>query len=91
MTIYYECGIPAVLIPVQFLGWAKTPGHSATGLHNAVVRLRRSGGGYRTGEVLHVPASSVVEKAGRRDHRQLVRPAFLPAVDPAFVLPSRWQ
>ena len=59
-TIYYEAGIPARLIPVQFLGYAETPG-------------------YQSGEVLHVPARSIVEKAGRRDYFQLVRAASLPS------------
>lgn len=88
-TIYFEAGLPATLIPVQFMGWARTPAHDVTGCHNAVVRLKRSAPGYPRGEVLHVPARAVVVKAGRRNYHQLVRPAPLPAVDPATVIPAR--
>lgn len=90
-TIYFEAGLPATLIPVQFMGWAKTPGHDVTGCHNAVIRLKRAAPGYPLGEVLHVPARAVVVvvKAGRRNYCQLVRPAPLPPVDPAKVMNSR--
>lgn len=88
-TIYYEAGLPATLIPVKFLGWAKTPAHDLTGLYNAVIRLKRSRGAYSCGEVLHVPARSVVEKAGRRDYFTRVRSATLPPVDPANLIPAR--
>lgn len=89
-TIYYEAGLPASLIPVQFIGWAKSPGHELTGCFNAVIRLKRSHGAYQKGEVLHVPTWSVVEKAGRRDYFQLVRTAALPAIDPANLIPARY-
>lgn len=88
-TIYYEAGLPATLIPVQFMGWAKTPGHELTGCFNAVIRLKRTHGAYIKGEVLHVSSRSVVVKAGRRDYHQLVRPAALPPIDPAKLLPTR--
>lgn len=88
-TIYFEAGIPATLIPVQFVGWARRPAHDVTGLHNAVIRLKRSAPGYLRGEVLHVPAYAVVVKSRRRDYRQLVKPAPLPPVDPATVTDSR--
>lgn len=77
-TIYYEAGLPATLIPVEFIGWAKTPGHEITGCFNAVVKLKRSAPGYERGETLHVPPRAVVIKAGRRDYRQMVQPASLP-------------
>lgn len=88
-TTYYEAGLPATLIPVQFIAWAKTPAHAFTGCHNAVVRLKRSHGTYRAGEVLHVSPNAVVVKAGRRDYHQLVRQAELPAIVKADVLPAR--
>lgn len=88
-TIYYEAGIPASLIPVQFLGWAKTPAHELTGCFNAVIRLKRSRGAYQCGEVLHVPARSVVIKAGRRDYFTRVRAAALPPIDPNNLIPAR--
>ena len=88
-TLYYEAGIPATLIPVRFIGWAKTPGHELTGGINAVIRLKRSAPGYQTGELLHVPARSVVEKAGRRDYFQRVRNPALPAVDLSSLIQSR--
>lgn len=89
-TIYYEAGLPATLIPVRFVGWAKSPAHDVTGCLNAVVQLKRTHqGAYQCGEILHVPAGSVVQKAGRRNYFQLVRPATLPAVDPANLLPAR--
>ena len=77
-TIYYNALLNG-LIPVQFLGYAKTPCHDVTGCFNVVVRLKRSRGAYRTGEVLHLPHSLVVEKAGRRDYQTRVRTANLPA------------
>lgn len=88
-TIYFESGIPATLIPVRFMGWAKSPAHDVTGCFNAVVRLKRAAPGYACGEVLHVPAWSVVCKAGRRDYRQLVRPAPLPPIVPGELIPAR--
>lgn len=88
-TIYFEAGIPATLIPCQFIGWAKTPAHDVTGLFNAVIRLKRSHGAYHAGEVLHVPARCVVEKEGRRDYHQLVRTAALPARTEANTTSSR--
>lgn len=88
-TIYYETGIPARLVPVAFVGWAKTPIHDVTGRFNAVVRLKRATHGYPCGTVLHVPVWSVVHKAGRRDYKQLVRPAALPPVDPLKLIDSR--
>lgn len=88
-TIYYEAGLPATLIPVRFVGWAKSPAHDVTGCLNAVVQLKRAQGTYQRGEILHVPAGSVVQKAGQRNYFQLVRPASLPAVDPANLLPAR--
>ena len=88
-TIYYEAGLPATLIPVQFIGWAKSPAHDVTGCFNAVICLKRSHGAYRAGEVLHVPRGSVVVKAFRRDYFQYVRPAPLPPIDPANLLPAR--
>lgn len=88
-TIYFEAGLPATLIPVQFIGWARSPAHDVTCCHNAVIRLKRAAPGYPLGEVLHVPARAVVVKAGRRDYCQLVRPAPLPPVDPATVMNAR--
>lgn len=89
-TIYYEAGIPATLIPCQFIGWAKSPAHEFTGCFNAVIRLKRDSGAYRKGEILHVWSRYVVVKAGRRDYRQLVRSAPLPDVDRANLIPARW-
>lgn len=88
-TIYYEAGLPARLVPVAFVGWAKTPIHDVTGCFNAVVRLKRAIHGYPCGTVLHVPAWCVVNKAGRRDYKQLVRRAALPPVDPSKLIDSR--
>jgi hypothetical protein len=74
-TIYYEAGIPATLIPVEFIGWTESPlGYG----FNATIRLKRSAPGYSAGEIVRVPARSVVEKAGRRDYFIRVRPAELP-------------
>lgn len=84
-TIYFEAGLPATLIPVQFMGWAR----DVTGCHNVVIRLERAAPGYTRGEVLHVPAYAVVVKAGRRDYHQLVRPAPLPPVDVSDSMQSR--
>lgn len=89
-TIYCECGFPASLVPVQFLGWAKTPAHDVTGLFNAVVRLKRGAPGYSMGEVLHVDKWRIVVKAGRRNYRQMIKPAPLPAVDPQNLIAARW-
>lgn len=89
MTIYYEAGLPATLIPVQVLGWAPTPAHDLTGLYNVVIRLKRSHGAYHVGEVLHVPQHSVVVKAGIRDHFIRVRQAPLPARTDANTLQAR--
>lgn len=88
-TIYFEVGFPASLVPVAFIGWAKSPAHDVTGCVNAVVRLKRSAPGYRCGEVLHVPAWAVVEKSGRRDYKQRVRPAPLPQIDHSKLIDSR--
>ena len=88
-TIYYEAGLPATLIPCQFVGWAKTPGHELTGCFNAVVRLRRAAPGYQRGEVLHVPSRAVVIKAGRRNYHQMVKAAPLPPVDTVTTMPAR--
>jgi hypothetical protein len=89
MTIYYEAGIPASLIPVTFIGWAPTPAHDLTGLYNVVIRLKRASPYYPAGETLHVPARSVVVKAGVRDYRILVREASLPARTDANTLNPR--
>jgi len=89
MTMYYEAGLPASLIPVTFIGWAPTPAHDLTGLYNAVVRLKRTHGTYRAGETLHVPARSVVVKAGVRDGFIRVREASLPARTDANTLKAR--
>lgn len=88
-TIYYEAGLPATLIPVQFIGWSKSPIHEVTGAFNAVIKLKRTHGAYKRGEVLHVPHRSVVVKAGQRNYFQLVRTAQLPAIDPENLIPSR--
>lgn len=88
-TIYLEAGFPATLIPVSFVGWAKTPAHDITGFYNAVVKLKRAAPGYQRGEVLHVDGARVVVKAGRLNYHQLVKRAALPAIDPANVLQSR--
>lgn len=88
-TIYFEAGLPATLVPVRFIGWAKTPMHEQTGLFNAVIRLKRAAPGYQRGEVLHVPSTTVVVKAGRRNYHQIVKPAPLPPVDPSNVMASR--
>ena len=92
MTLYYECGIPAELVPVKFLGWAPTPLHDATGAYNVVIKLKRKPKftDYAKGEVLHVPAWSVVEKAGTCGGHQRVRPARLPAVNESQLFKSRW-
>lgn len=37
----------------------------------------------------HVPRWAVVNKAGRRDYRQLVRAAALPPIDPANLIKAR--
>lgn len=89
-TIYVECGFPATLVPVSFIGWAKTPTHDVTGRFNAVVKLKRTKGAYQLGEVLHVPPYSVVHKAGRKNYHQLVKPAKLPPVDLVGLIPSRF-
>lgn len=88
-TIYYEAGLPATLIPVKFLGWAKSPAHELTGCFNAVIRLKRTRGAYQCGEVLHVAPWAVVVKAGRRDYFTRVRAAALPAIDPNNLIPAR--
>lgn len=88
-TIYYEAGLPAALVPCQFMGWSKTPAHELTGCFNVVIRLKRAAPGYRRGEVLHVPARAVVVKAGRRNYHQIVRPAPLPPVDTVTAMPAR--
>ena len=82
MTIYYEYGFPAELVPVEFIGWAEAP-LRGNGFVNAVVRLKRKpiSGIYKCGDVLHVPAYSIVEKAGSANYHQLVRRAELPAID----------
>lgn len=88
-TIYYEAGIPATLIQVQFIAWARTPAHDVTGCFNAVVKLKRAAPGYQRGEVLHVPAWHVVVKAGRSDYCQLVRQAELPTRTEANTISAR--
>lgn len=88
-TIYYEAGLPATLIPVQFLGYAETPLHETTKLYNVVIRLKRSIHGYHKGEILHVPARSVVEKAGVRNYHQMVKPATLPPRTPGNTQKAR--
>lgn len=87
-TIYYDAGRHG-LIPVQFIGWAKTPAHDVTGGFNAVVKLKRAAGAYLRGEVLHLPRWAVVEKAGVRDYHQRVRNATLPAVDLSKLIKAR--
>lgn len=77
MTIYYETARDG-LIPCEFLGYAKSPAHPVTRCYNVVIRLKRTKGGYQCGEILHLPTWVIVEKAGRRDYRQLVRTATLP-------------
>lgn len=81
-TIYYEAGLPATLIPVQFLGYAESPAHDITCLYNVVIKLKRGSPSYQSGEVLHVPLRAVVEKAGVRDYHQMVKPAALPPRTP---------
>lgn len=88
-TIYLEAGFPATLVPVAFLGWAKSPAHDVTGCFNAVVRLKRSAHCYHAGEVAHVPAWCVVQKAGRSNYKQRVRPAPLPPIDRSNLIDSR--
>ncbi len=88
-TIYYEAGLPATLIPVAFVAWAKTPAHEVTGCFNAVIRLKRSHGAYRAGEVLHVAPHMVVEKAGVRDYFIRVRNAKLPERTDTNTIPAR--
>lgn len=78
MTIYYETARDG-LIPCEFLGYAKSPAHAATGCYNVVIRMKRTKGSYQCGEILHTPAWTVVEKAGMSDYYQLVRTAALPA------------
>jgi len=87
MTMYYEAGLPASLIPVTFIGWAPTD--PLIGTHYAVIRLKRTHGAYRAGETLHVPARSVVVKAGVRDYQTIVREASLPARTDANTLKAR--
>ena len=91
MTIYYECGIPAELVPVKFLGWAQTP-IGLPGRYNAVIEIKRKPKftSYERGEVLHVPPWSVVEKAGTRCGFQRVRPAALPPVVENLLFKARW-
>lgn len=89
MTIYFETGADAQLIPVQVLGWAPTPAHDLTGLYNVVIRLKRAHSNYHVGEVLHVPARAVVVKAGIRDYHMRVRQAPLPARTDANTLQAR--
>lgn len=78
MTIYYEAGIPASLIPVQFIGWAPSPHHDLTGHYEVVVRVRRTRGSHKAGDTLHLPLHSVVVKSGTRDGFIRVRAAPLP-------------
>lgn len=90
-TIYYECGIPATLIPVEFIGWSKTPAHDVTGQYNAVIRLKKSHGScYQKGEVLHLPSRCIVEKAGKSDYFIMVRQAALPDIDKENLIPCQW-
>lgn len=89
MTLYYEAGIPASLIPVQFIGWAPTPAHDITGLYNAVVRLKRTRGAYKAGEILHLPPWAIVVRAGVTHHRIRVRQADLPERTDANTLNAR--
>lgn len=73
-TIYYETARLG-LVPVEFLGWTETP----LGLgFNATVKAKRTKAGIDRGEVLHVPAGSIVVKAGVKNYYQLVKPATLP-------------
>lgn len=87
MTIYYEAGFPASLIPATFIGWA--PADALIGTHYAVIRLKRTKGVYRAGETLHVPAREVVVKVGVRDGFIRVRGASLPARTDANTLNPR--
>jgi hypothetical protein len=87
MTMYYEAGLPASLIPVTFIGWAAAD--PLIGTHYAVVRLKRTHGAYRAGETLHVSPRCVVVKAGVRDGFIRVREASLPARTDANTLNPR--
>lgn len=91
MTIYYECGIPRELVPVEFLGWAVTPS-GLPDMYNAVIRLKRKPkhNSYSKGEILYIPAWSVVEKAGIRGGFQRVRPAKLPAINKDKLIKARY-
>lgn len=83
-TIYYETARQG-LVPVQFLGWTETP----LGLdYNATVKARRTKAGIECGEVLRVPAWSIVTKAGFRGYFQMVKPALLPARTAENTLPK---
>lgn len=90
-AIYYETARHG-LIRCGFIGWAKSPAHEVTGCFNAVIKLREEvkGCGYHKGEILHVPAWHVVEKAGVRGYHQYVRKAKLPEIKTDELLPSRW-
>ena len=89
-TIYLD--ILKGLQAVSFLGWSKTPMHDTTGAYNAVVRIKRKGAGkiYSVGEVLHIPARSVVVKAFRKDYQWRVVSATLPERNDFELIACRW-
>lgn len=73
-TIYLDTARHG-LLSVKFLGWTETP----LGLgFNATLRIQRKNKLYDVGEVVRVPAWSVVEKVCVRNYKQIVRPALLP-------------
>lgn len=83
MTIYFDSFVGP--IPCQFIGWAKTPAFETTARFNAVIKLKRSSGLYKAGEVMHLPSWAIVEKVKTK-----CVPVKLPPVDPDNLIPSRW-
>lgn len=88
-TLYYETALSG-LVPVRFIGYAKSPAHYVTGGVNVVVKVTRGTGTYKAGEVFHLPRWVIKVKAGRRDYQQLVRQAELPAVDKTQLINARF-
>jgi hypothetical protein len=76
-TLYIDMHLTG-LIPVKFIGWAKTPAHTYTGCYNAVVKIKRNIGAYKAGEVMHMAPWAVVQRIRRG---RLIKNADLPPVD----------
>lgn len=83
-TIYIET-MRCALVPVKFIGYCLTPLELG---YNVVVQVKRAHPCYDVGEVLRLTPRSIVEKAGRKDYMQLIKPATLPPRTPENTLPS---